>query len=356
MSIALLLSPMTHPSAKPSLKQRLQQEFKQINWQTVWTGVARPIFAPILMFSLLSYFGRLHQILELTTHFRLQYLLGGLFVLLLYGLAKRKIEIVLCLFCISLNFVAIVPWYLPEVGYTQLSVINANKTRLENPIRVMVANVLTSNKRYSDFIQYVQQENPAVLVVMEMDEIWQKQLQPLKRMLPYAIEEPSADNFGIALFSKFPLEKAKLQYWGAGAYAVPSITANISVNQKPVSLIATHPLPPLKSDYFMYRNQHMVEMADYVKQLKNPTIVMGDLNMSMWSPYFRQFIKTTGMKSSRQGFGVQPSWPADAPLLQIPIDHCLVSRDNISLINNRIGKDIGSDHYPLIADVSLPSI
>jgi endonuclease/exonuclease/phosphatase (EEP) superfamily protein YafD len=98
----------------------------------------------------------------------------------------------------------------------------------------------------------------------------------------------------------------------------------------------------------------MVEMADFVNQSKHPAIVMGDLNMSMWSPYFRQFIQATGMKSSRQGFGVQPSWPADSPLLQIPIDHCLVSKDDILLIHNRIGKDIGSDHYPLIADLSLP--
>jgi hypothetical protein len=103
-----LASSMTSPN--PNLKQRLQQELQQINWQNVWMGVARPIFVPILVCSLLSYLGGLHQILELMTHFRLQYFLGGLLALLLYGLAKRRVEIFLCLFCVGLNFVTILPW------------------------------------------------------------------------------------------------------------------------------------------------------------------------------------------------------------------------------------------------------
>jgi endonuclease/exonuclease/phosphatase (EEP) superfamily protein YafD len=78
---------------------------------------------------------------------------------------------------------------------------------------------------------------------------------------------------------------------------------------------------------------------------------MGDLNMSMWSPYYRQFIRSTGMRNTRQGYGVQPSWPVDAPLLPIPIDHCLISR-GFQVLNNRIGSDIGSDHYPLIVDLA----
>jgi endonuclease/exonuclease/phosphatase (EEP) superfamily protein YafD len=337
---------MTLPSANSNspqlpLKQRFQQEWQQIHWPRIWTIVARPIFVPILLCSLLAYGGGWHQILELTTHYRWQYFLGSLFVLGLYGLARRKIEIILCLFCVGLNAVDILPWYIP-----------AAQTVAGQPLRVMVANVLTNNDRYADFIQAVNQENPVLLVVMELDAVWQKQLAPLRQRFPYLIEQPSSDNFGIALFSQFPLEQSKIQYWAAGAYQVPSITAEIMVEQKRLSLVATHPLPPLKSDYFRDRNQQMVEMANYVRQLKNPAIVMGDLNMSMWSPYFRQFIRATGMKSARQGFGVQPSWPVDSPLLQIPIDHCLVS-PTISVRQHRIGPDVGSDHYPLIADLAL---
>jgi endonuclease/exonuclease/phosphatase (EEP) superfamily protein YafD len=327
---------------KMTLKARLRQELKTIDVRNVLAGVARPIFIPVLIGSLLSYLGGTHQVLELTTHFRWQYLCVGFLTLLLYAFTKRRWEIGLCLFCLGLNAIDVLPWYLPT----------ASPTFSGQPLRVMVANVLTTNKRYDQFVQYVQQEQPAVVVVMEMDAVWQKKLQGLKSLLPYAIEVPSEDNFGIALFSKYPLEHPQQRDWGAGAYVVPSLSAAITIDQKLITLVATHPLPPLKPDYFTFRNQHMAELANYVKQLDHRAIVMGDLNMSMWSPYFRQFMHQTHLKSSRQGFGVQASWPADAPLLQIPIDHRLVS-PQIQVIKNRIGPDIGSDHYPLITDLGV---
>jgi endonuclease/exonuclease/phosphatase (EEP) superfamily protein YafD len=328
---------MSHPP-----QQRLRQALKTIDWRTVLTWVARPMFIPILIGSLLAYGGQWHQILELATHFRLQYLLVGLFSLVLYGLAKRRVEILLCLFCLGLNGIEVLPWYFPA----------AAQPEAQQPLRVMVSNVLTSNQRYEDFIRYVKQEQPAVLVVMEIDEAWQKQLRGLKQILPYKIEIPSTDNFGIAIFSKYRLEQPKTMNWGAGGYVVPSLTATITIGKTPLTLIATHPLPPLKPDYFMFRNQQMRELADYVNRLENSAIVMGDLNMSMWSPYFREFMQATKLHSSRQGFGPQPSWPVDSPLLQIPIDHCLVS-PKIRVVNNRIGQDIGSDHYPVIADLAI---
>ncbi|MCU0565239.1 MAG: endonuclease/exonuclease/phosphatase family protein [Oculatellaceae cyanobacterium Prado106] len=96
----------------------------------------------------------------------------------------------------------------------------------------------------------------------------------------------------------------------------------------------------------------MENVAEYVRSRQHPTIVMGDLNTTMWSPIYRPLIHLTGLHNSRQGFGVQPSWVVDIPAFQIPVDHCLVS-PSFRVLNNRIGRDIGSDHYPLIADLWL---
>lgn len=120
-----------------------------------------------------------------------------------------------------------------------------------------------------------------------------------------------------------------------------------------VSIIATHPLPPVSQEYFDWRNQQFAEIGDRVQQLKNqPVIVVGDLNTTMWSPYYRKFIGDSGLKNGRSGFGVQPTWPVDAPILSIPLDHCLVSPE-IKVIDSRVGKDIGSDHYPLITELDI---
>jgi endonuclease/exonuclease/phosphatase family metal-dependent hydrolase len=39
--------------------------------------------------------------------------------------------------------------------------------------------------------------------------------------------------------------------------------------------------------------------------------------------------------------------------LMIPIDHCLVSSD-IRVITLRTGRNIGSDHLPIIVDMVIP--
>lgn len=75
----------------------------------------------------------------------------------------------------------------------------------------------------------------------------------------------------------------------------------------------------------------------------------------------------TGLKNSRQGFGLLPTWPiktnyppyAKIPsfltgLLSIPIDHCLISPD-IKVAKTRTGPNVGSDHRPLITDLLIPA-
>jgi endonuclease/exonuclease/phosphatase (EEP) superfamily protein YafD len=83
-------------------------------------------------------------------------------------------------------------------------------------------------------------------------------------------------------------------------------------------------------------------------------MVLGDLNLSPWSPYFGDLLSSAGLRDSREGFGIQASWPTAVPLLRVPIDHVLYSPEVV--INHRqIGPDVGSDHLPVVVDFSLPA-
>jgi endonuclease/exonuclease/phosphatase (EEP) superfamily protein YafD len=81
--------------------------------------------------------------------------------------------------------------------------------------------------------------------------------------------------------------------------------------------------------------------------------VLGDLNMTVWSPYYKSFVEKTKLHNTRTGFGILPTWPAQSPLLFIPLDHCLVSED-IKVLHTRTGRNVGSDHLPLITDTVIP--
>ena len=89
-----------------------------------------------------------------------------------------------------------------------------------------------------------------------------------------------------------------------------------------------------------------------VKELNQPAVLLGDLNITPWSPYFKDFIQVTGLQESRKGLGLYPTWPTWLPPLRIPIDHSLISI-GITVQAFSLGHDIGSDHFPVILDFSI---
>jgi endonuclease/exonuclease/phosphatase family metal-dependent hydrolase len=53
------------------------------------------------------------------------------------------------------------------------------------------------------------------------------------------------------------------------------------------------------------------------------------------------------------GFGIQCTWRNPLGYIRIPIDHVCVSPD-IAVKRFTTGADIGSDHYPVFAELVLP--
>ncbi len=293
------------------------------------------------VFSLTGYLGTWHLYLELTSHFKVQYLAIACVGLIFFALNRRKWLVLLSLFCMALNLAVIVPWYMPQPK------ANAATTSGQQ-VRVLLANVLTSNRRYSEVVSLVETEKPDIAVFLEVNEVWSKELKAIENNLPFSLDYPREDNFGISLYSKFPLQNARVEFFANEDVA--SILAEFPVKDKVISAIATHPLPPINPDYFNLRNKQLEEIGNSVKKLKNPAIVIGDLNVTMWSPYYKKLIEISGLHNVRVGFGVLPTWPTQSPLLYIPLDHCLVSPE-IKVLKARAGRHIGSDHLPLIADL-----
>ncbi len=81
-------------------------------------------------------------------------------------------------------------------------------------------------------------------------------------------------------------------------------------------------------------------------------MVLGDLNVTPWSPFFRDLLREGALRNARKGYGLRPTWPTMLPPLLIPVDHCLVS-SGVTVHDCRAGRNVGSDHYPLVVDFSL---
>lgn len=291
--------------------------------------------------------------LEVFSHFKLQYCILNLLFLLYFLMSRNRKLIIISFFCLSLVAAEIVPWYIPNAGLV------ANNS---DSLRVLSLNFNIKNQSYAKGLSLVRQENPDLAVFMELNLAWKTQLATLHDLFPYSISNTDPNQLGIAVYSKYPLENASIADWGSPHN--PIILGNLLMNGRAISVVATHPPPP-KPGLFQVRNRQLYEISRYIKSLSNPTIVLGDLNITMWSSYYRSLVKTTGLRNARQGFGLLPTWPRKTTfspysrisppilgLLSIPIDHCLVS-PGIKVVSIHTGTNVNSDHLPLIADLMI---
>jgi len=295
----------------------------------------------LLLMSLAGYLGSFRLVFELTSHFRVQYAIATLIPLIYFTLRRQPRWIAISLVCLAINLMEIVPWYFPRQSFDTAS---------SNTLRVALSNVNVHNRHFDKVMSLVEEENPDIFAVLEVDPTWQEGLQPLGDRFPYTVLEPRDGYSGVSLYSRFPIEDSSIQVFGNLNH--PSIVAKITKGDRQFSVIATHPVPPLNRGLFDIRNGELEAMAKFISTLPEPVILLGDLNITMWSPIYKNTLEKTRLRNSRQGFGILPTWPTFKPHLYIPIDHCLVSPE-FQVLEMRQGAKVGSDHLPIAVDLAL---
>ena len=268
----------------------------------------------------------------------------GLFSLSYFLLTRRKLGIILCWFCIAINLAKIVPWYLnrppiPVAEYQSLKAFSYN--------------VLWNNKNYDRAIALITKEQPDIAIFQEVISGWSPALTALKSDFPYHIESEQQE---MEVYSKFPLLDPETIVYGTYR---GSIAVDLLVGDRKVKFVATHAYPQLYwgQGGWEIRNEQLRDLKEYARNQQRPIIIMGDLNISMWSPYYRSAIQDSGLRNARQGLGILPTHSIVAPqfaALSAPLDHCLISSD-IQVEDFRLGPAIGSDHLPIIAELLIES-
>lgn len=300
------------------------------------------ILISILALTMASLFGR-HLYLELTTHFRLQYALTAsacVGVLIVFH-SWKLLPVAVC--CAVYNLAYLVPYYFlrprPQIKSSAAS------------LRLLQVNLLLSNENYETLLTAATEADADVIVLQELTEEWWKHIEVLAEQYPHVEAVPGPGGAGMAIFSRYSLEEVKTLTLDASNHI--AILAQVNVVSASVTILALHPPTPISSTRFTNRNRQFHEAGDILRSLKGPRILIGDLNATMWSPYFTDLTKRSGLRDARLGFGLRTSWPMPLPwFLRIPIDHCLVSND-IIVERVQLGRRTGSDHRSLIVDVKF---
>jgi endonuclease/exonuclease/phosphatase (EEP) superfamily protein YafD len=298
-------------------------------------ALARSLFLLAATPTLLALFARQHWFLDNLTSFAIQYTAASMVCVAAFLLLRRPVWTAVACAVVAINIAQTWP---PST---------APVSAVGKPLKLISVNVKTSNRDFDRLLALARAEKPDLLLVIETDSGWVAALESLRDQLPHVVARARDDNFGLVLLSRVPFDEAKVI-----EIPEPTIVGRVTHDGRSFTVIGTHPLPPVRSGPSGRRNTQLQELAGIAREEENSLIVAGDLNVSPWSPHFRELIRESGLRDSRAGFGVQATWPSFFPLLGTPIDHVLISPD-LAVIDRSVGPDIGSDHFPVVAAVAF---
>lgn len=138
----------------------------------------------------------------------------------------------------GIQLVSIFP-YLP---IALLEVETAKFEDTNDRLRIMSANVLQANTNAGRLLTLVDQTNPDVLALVEVNDRWIDDLAELEAKFSHHLLRPLRNNFGIALYSKHELKTSEVRCMVSEE--IPSIDATIALpSRNEVRLFVNHSNP-----------------------------------------------------------------------------------------------------------------
>lgn len=223
-------------------------------------------------------------------------------------------------------------------------------------IKIISTNIYQFNKEYNRFLDFINNENPDIVLTMESNKDWENAMQPLKTNYPYFCEVGLENTYGIHLYSKFEFKKCQVHYFVADD--IPSIEATMKTPDGfEFVFFGVHPPPPspTEEEKAKERDGELLSVAKKVTNNKKPTIVVGDFNNVAWAKSSVLFRKTSGMIDPRIGRGLISTFHAKYRLLRFPIDQMFHTTD-VFVEELKAMENIGSDHLPLYCKFFIDKI
>jgi endonuclease/exonuclease/phosphatase (EEP) superfamily protein YafD len=219
-------------------------------------------------------------------------------------------------------------------------------------LRVVVSNLYLLNPDPAEAGRVLRGLDADVVVVPELDA---RGLAGLRRSglledLPHVVAELGTREETVGLLSRLPLEQASTR--PVGGRELPRATVDVEGTR--VRLLAEHTLPPLSVFERLWR-QALEDLAEEVRTVELPTVVLGDFNADRDHAPFRRLLDT-GLRDAHdeRGRGLARTFPAWLPVLHL--DHVLVRDGAGARLVVRDVRELrlpGSDHRTVVADLAV---
>jgi len=314
-----------------------------------------PLVTVFLLF-LLGFLNMFHPFLDSLSHFRvhLLVLLLILFTLIAFFHEKPIIGIYFVLILLGSGYLY---WILQPF---KAEAIDENRV---NHLKHVQFNLSFRNQHIEDVKAFLIENSVDVVTLQEVTTEHKKALQEMRReglsvefstKYPYIGRKKGAYPYqqycdfqsvgGVAVLSKYPIDEEKsICMQGEGL-----LSSAINIPHKTINLVSIHLYWP-----FPYEQPKQVEtICQIFEHVSTPLLIAGDFNAVAWSHSVKEIEKASKSKvvnGLRWSIDLKKQLPL-IPAMQLSIDHVLVSSD-FQVDEIRVGKNLGSDHLPLITDL-----
>ncbi len=221
-------------------------------------------------------------------------------------------------------------------------------------VSLLSLNVLQDNRDYRRTLDLIAETQPELLLLMETDQAWLEAMEPALSQYRHRFEAPLSNKYGMIFATMLPVESGHiLNLADEGTPSVHAILRNRAGQRFRVA--ALHPRPPLPGSDTDARDAELVMAAHFVRRSNLPAIVLGDFNDVGWSHTSRLARRVGEYVDPRIGRGFFATFPASWPAFRWPLDH-LFFTEEFALGAMEVGRNVGSDHLPVLATICLSPI
>lgn len=279
-----------------------------------------------------------HWLLELTAHFVMQYILAAV-ILLPFALYQRRWALtVILVLIVMINSLEV--WRLKQEFSQPKETCDAAEsiTLLQANVYYRNWNIGQAGKALRDLAK-----DADIVILNEFDEAWREQEEEafLRKFPHHYVTWIEADIEKMAIFSRQPFEVQQR----AGRVSNHA-HLRLLFPSYGLTLISYYGFAPINARMTSERNYELMRIAEYMKRLHSPAIVMGDFNQTPYATAMQNAMREGGLHFAPFPHGIAPSWPrlnAYTLPLEIPIDH-LLANEHVRICKNKVIHIPGSDH------------
>ncbi len=322
-----------------------------IRRKSFWARRLAILTSALVVLSGLSWLGDWHWLADLCSHFAFHYALAGLIFAVLLTAARRYGWAAVAFSVFLLNALLVSPyWHNPRR-------LPPESGRNES-IRILHFNVKKNNNRIPEITRWlrVHKEDIDIAVLVETTGAWRRHLSDLRQDYPHQTSELLEGSFGITVLSRLVPDEIEAVHLNADAMPSVRLTAKTRKEGIAFVLYAAHPPPPINGLLSRLRNRQLLSLARSIATEPMPVrLLVGDLNITVWSAWYRRMTRLAGLRSAQYGTGYAGTWPnfdAVPAWLRIPIDHVLVS-ENVRTRRWALGPSFDSDHASILTTLRL---